>query len=88
MTMAKTLANHGQRWSRSEQSQSKKEAKGNTPTRVIAVHLKRTESSIQNKAQERVPVREARQARRSGEALSDFVIISHRVHLLLPSGPC
>jgi hypothetical protein len=50
--MAKTPANHGQRWSRSEQSQLKKEAKGNTPTRVIAVHLKRTESSVKNKAQE------------------------------------
>jgi hypothetical protein len=41
-----------QPWSRSERSQLKKEAKGNTPTPVIALHLKRTESSIHNKAHE------------------------------------
>jgi hypothetical protein len=52
MKVAKTPANHRQPWSRSEQAQLKREAKGNTPTPVIALHLKRTNSSVQNKAHE------------------------------------
>jgi hypothetical protein len=46
--MAKRPANQRQPWPRSEQAQLKREAKGNTPTPVTALHLKRTKSSVQN----------------------------------------
>jgi hypothetical protein len=50
--VAKTPTNHRQPWTKSQESQLRREAKGNTPTGVIALHLKRTESSVRNKAHE------------------------------------
>ena len=50
--MAKKPANSGKEWTPKEVSQLRKEAKGNTPTRVIGVHLGRSEDSVRNKASE------------------------------------
>lgn len=50
--MAKTPQNHGKAWTKTDINQLDKLAEGNTPTRIIAWKLGRTESSIQNKASE------------------------------------
>jgi hypothetical protein len=48
--MAKTPPNHGKSWSQAEVNKLEKLADGNTPTRIIALKMGRTENSIQNKA--------------------------------------
>jgi hypothetical protein len=47
---AKKPANSGKPWTTSDDAQLRKEAKGNTPTRVIGLHLERTEDSVRNRA--------------------------------------
>jgi hypothetical protein len=42
--VAKTPTNHRQPWTKPQESQLRREAQGNTPTGVIVLHLKRTES--------------------------------------------
>lgn len=41
---------NGTRWSSSEVQQLRKEAEGNTPTRVLAIHLQRTPEAVAAKA--------------------------------------
>ena len=41
---------NGKAWSPSEVQRLRREAAGNTPTRVIALHLDRTPEAIQSKA--------------------------------------
>lgn len=48
--MAKKPENHRTHWTPTEVAQLAKEARGNTPTRVIALHLGRTPDAVQNKA--------------------------------------
>lgn len=48
--MAKKPSNHGKNWSKQDVNQLKSLAKGNTPTRVIALKMGRTEDSVQSKA--------------------------------------
>ena len=48
--MAKKPPNSGKKWTPKELSQLRKEAKGNTPTRVIGVHLGRSDESVRTKA--------------------------------------
>ena len=48
--MAKKPANSGKPWTPEEVRQLKKEAKGNTPTRVIGLHLGRSEDAVRAKA--------------------------------------
>jgi hypothetical protein len=48
--MAKTPPNSGKAWTPSQDSQLKKEAAGNTPTRVIALHLGRSEAAVRSRA--------------------------------------
>jgi hypothetical protein len=48
--MSKSTSNTGKPWTPSDKKQLRELAKGNTPTRVIGVKLKRTESSIQSQA--------------------------------------
>lgn len=50
--MAKTPKNHGKPWTPSEVKQLKQEAKENTPTRVLGLHLGRTPEAVQAKASE------------------------------------
>ena len=50
--MAKTPANHGKQWTAKDVKDLKRLAKKNTPTRVIALKLERTEDAIQSKANE------------------------------------
>jgi hypothetical protein len=50
--MAKIPANYGKQWTVQEVKQLKNLAKENTPTRVIGIKLKRTESAIYSKASE------------------------------------
>jgi hypothetical protein len=50
--MAKPPANHGKSWTKSDVQQLKTEAKGNTPTRVLGLHLGRTPAAVQAKASE------------------------------------
>lgn len=50
--MAKKPANNGKPWSNTNVEQLHKLAKGNTPTRVIALKLGRTEQAIYAKAHE------------------------------------
>ncbi|MBP9842646.1 MAG: hypothetical protein KBC62_01435 [Candidatus Pacebacteria bacterium] len=50
--MTKKPANSGKKWEGKEVKELKKLAKGNTPTRVIALKLKRTPASVANKASE------------------------------------
>lgn len=49
---AKKPANSGKPWTPSDDSQLRKEAKGNTPTRVIGLHLERSEDSVRSRASE------------------------------------
>jgi hypothetical protein len=48
----KKPANSGKRWSSSDDNQLRKEAKGNTPTRLIGLHLERSEDAVRNRADE------------------------------------
>jgi hypothetical protein len=48
--MAKKPSNHGKAWTPANVQTLKKLAKGNTPTRVIALKMNRTPASIQSKA--------------------------------------
>ena len=50
--MAKSTRNTGNRWTQSDVAQLLKEAAGNTPTRVIGLHLGRTENAVRSKASE------------------------------------
>lgn len=50
--MAKKPTNQGKVWTRVQESQLKKLAKGNTPTRLMAYRLGRTPKAVQSKAQE------------------------------------
>jgi hypothetical protein len=50
--MAKYDRNSGKEWSTAEVKQLRLEAKGNTPTRVIGLHLGRTETAVRAKASE------------------------------------
>lgn len=46
----KTPSNHGKKWKKEEVVELKKLAAGNTPTRIIALKLGRTEDSISSKS--------------------------------------
>jgi len=48
--MAKTPKNSGKSWTKSEVTQLRKEAKGNTPTGLIAYEHGRSEVAIRSKA--------------------------------------
>lgn len=48
--MAKKPTNHGKSWSASDTQQLQTLAKQNTPTRVAALKLGRTEASVRGKA--------------------------------------
>ena len=48
--MAKTPSNNGKPWTPSDNAQLKKLAKGNTPTRVIGLKMKRTADAIRSHA--------------------------------------
>lgn len=48
--MAKLPSNHGKPWTKPQVSQLKDLAKGNTPTRIIALKMQRTPDAIQAKA--------------------------------------
>lgn len=48
--MAKKPSKSGSRWTPSEIKELKKLARGNTPTRVIGLKLKRTPDAVQSKA--------------------------------------
>ena len=50
--MAKTPPNHGKPWTPSADRQLRQEAAGNTPTRVVGLHLGRTPDSIYSRASE------------------------------------
>ena len=50
--MSKSTRNSGNNWSKNDQSQLRKLAKGNTPTGVIGLKLGRSEAAIRNKASE------------------------------------
>lgn len=48
--MAKTPSNNGKAWTAADNAQLRREAAGNTPTRVIGLHLQRTEAAVRNQA--------------------------------------
>jgi hypothetical protein len=48
--MAKKPANHGKSWSSSDVQKLRDLADGNTPTRIMALKLKRTEDAVYSKA--------------------------------------
>jgi hypothetical protein len=50
--MAKSTRNSGTPWTPAEKAQLRKEAQGNTPTRVIGLHHGRSEDAIRSKAHE------------------------------------
>ena len=50
--MAKTPPNHGNPWTPEDVKNLEKLADQNTPTRVIALKLKRTEDAVRSKASE------------------------------------
>ncbi len=50
--MAKKPSNAGKAWTPAQERQLRQEAAGNTPTRVLGIHLKRTPEAVQAKAQE------------------------------------
>jgi hypothetical protein len=51
--MSKSTRNSGSNWSRSDVSQLRTLAAGNTPTRVIGLKLGRTEGAVYSKASEK-----------------------------------
>jgi hypothetical protein len=48
--MNKTPANNGKPWTPAQDQLLRREAEGNTPTRVIGIHLKRTEDAVRSHA--------------------------------------
>ncbi|RFZ59186.1 hypothetical protein MSS2_00271 [Mycobacterium marinum] len=48
--MTKEPANSGKRWTPADDQQLRKEAAGNTPTRVIGLHMGRSEDAIRSRA--------------------------------------
>lgn len=50
--MNKKPTNQGKQWTSAHESQLKKLAKGNTPTRVIGLKMGRTPGAVQSKAQD------------------------------------
>jgi hypothetical protein len=50
--MAKAPKNHGKAWSSGDVNQLRAEAKQNTPTRVLGLHLGRTAGAVAAKASE------------------------------------
>ncbi|MEI6228970.1 MAG: hypothetical protein WCP11_03035 [Candidatus Saccharibacteria bacterium] len=48
--MAKTPANSGKAWTSASNAQLKSLARGNTPTRIIALDMKRTPAAVQSQA--------------------------------------
>jgi hypothetical protein len=48
--MAKTPKNHGKEWSEADLNRLEQLAEGNTPTRIIALKLGRTEDAVRSKA--------------------------------------
>jgi hypothetical protein len=50
--MAKYNRNSGNSWKPAEITQLRQESRQNTPTRVIGLHLGRTENAVRNKASE------------------------------------
>jgi hypothetical protein len=48
--VAKDPKNHRKTWSDSDAARLRKEAAGNTPTRVLGLHLGRTPAAVQAKA--------------------------------------
>lgn len=68
----KTPKNSGKPWTPAEVKQLAKEAKGNTPTRVIALHMERSPEAVYSKAsQESISLKPTNQApynrRKSGK---------------------
>lgn len=51
-TVSKSPPNSGKQWTPEQDAQLKAEAAGNTPTRVIALHLGRSEEAVQSHASE------------------------------------
>jgi len=47
-----TPANHNKPWTSADDAALRREAAGNTPTRVIGLHLQRTEESVRSRAAE------------------------------------
>lgn len=61
--MTKTPKNSGKPWTPAEVKQLAHEAKGNTPTRVIALHMGRTPDAVYAKAsQEDISLKPTNQA--------------------------
>jgi hypothetical protein len=50
--MAKKLSNHQKPWTPGQEKRLEQLADGNTPTRVIALKLERTENAVRSKASE------------------------------------
>ena len=50
--MAKTPSNHRKEWTKPQERKLEKLAEGNTPTRLIAWELGRTEAAVRQKASE------------------------------------
>ena len=50
--MAKTPANNGKQWSKNDIQQLQNLSNQNTPTRLIALKLERTENAVRSKASE------------------------------------
>lgn len=48
--MAKTPANSGKAWTPAQDRQLAREAAGNAPTRVIALHMDRSEAAVRSRA--------------------------------------
>jgi hypothetical protein len=48
--MAKAPSNHNKLWTPQQERQLRQETRENTPTRVIGLHLGRTESAVRGKA--------------------------------------
>lgn len=48
--VAKKPANAGARWTSAQDNQLRREAQQNTPTRVIGLHLGRSEDAVRNRA--------------------------------------
>jgi hypothetical protein len=46
----KTPPNNGKQWTSRDDAQLRKEADGNTPTRVISLHLGRSEGAVRTRA--------------------------------------
>lgn len=48
--MAKKPAHSNQPWTAAQDAQLRREAAGNTPTRIIALHLERSEDAVYSRA--------------------------------------